>query len=498
MASIPISLVCDSNGEKYVEVEVVDSANRSTSAISKTFIVDMEPPVLVASITNGSIFSVRDNVQILIISNKPVTDPAVSCEEEIAELAETLASNTRFVYNLQLNSDFSNGEHQIYIVASDTTEPVESANIGRVIATITVDTSITLKFENGSGTASDPFLIATAEDLNNIRFYPNYCYKQVADIDLGEFIAARTDISLYPSETDTNSTVGWLPIASFTGTYDGNNKYIRNLFISRPEDNYLGLFSYANVIKNTRVVTSNNGIIGNGCIGIIAAEAQRISNCYSKGYLKAEEGIIGGISAGADYIECCCSEVTIDGESAGGICYDSNVYNCFSNAIITGFMNSGGIMAGCYPSNSESVRNCYTTGYIDMYLQCGGLTNNSYYGNIYSNIALQKYVSSSEGRVIENIDNSVDTSTIHDNYAWDGLDNDINESNAISWGEGVKKNGIDASKAEFWGASTQQSFWENKLGWDFENVWEFRDGYNLPQLKGLPSVSDPDYLVNAN
>ena len=435
----------------------------------------------------------------MITSNKAVSNPDVSCEGISAVLSETLASNTKFIYNLQLNSVFANGDHQIHIIASDTTEPAAFANSGRVIATISVDTSITLMFENGSGTASDPFLIATAEDLNNIRFYPNYCYKQVADIDLGAFIASRTDTLLYPSETDTNSIVGWMPIASFTGTYDGDNHYIRNLFISRPEESRLGLFSYANVIKNTRVITSNIGIIGNGCIGILAYDAHEISNCYTKGSIISDDGTIAGICAFADNIERCCSEVTLEGSSAGGISCISNVNNCFSNAIFNGFeLGVGGIISGSTLDTPMTVHNCYSTGYIDIFDLSGSITSQNNCGNVYSNIGLQKYIVGSSGRITGNIGNGVDITTIHDNYAWDGLDNDDDDSNEISWGEGVKKNGVDASKAEFWGASTQQSFWENKLGWDFENVWEFRDGYNLPQLRGLPSVSDPDYLVNAN
>ena len=499
VASIPTSLVWDSNGNKYIEVEIIDSANRSTSALSKTFIVDEEPPVLVASITNGTVFSLVDKLEILITSNKAITNPEVSCEDVNAVFVGASASNTRFIYTLQLNRNYTNGGHQINIVASDTTEPAEYANSNSIIATFTIDANITILFENGSGTASDPFLIATAEDLNNIRFYPSYCYKQVADIDLAGFIASRTDTLLYPSETDTNSTVGWLPIASFTGIYDGNNHYITNLFISRPEENRLGLFSYANVIKNTRVITSNSGIVGYGNIGILAEVANRISNCYTKGYIKAESGSAGGICSFADYIECCCSEVTIDGVSGGGIAYDSNVSNCFSNAtIINGFMLGGGIIVGDSLSNSNTVSNCYSTGYIDIFAISGGITSQNNSGNTYSNIALQKYILSSSGRVTGNLGSNVDTSTIHDNYAWDGLDNDGDNTNEIEWSNGVKKDGLSSSKAEFWGASTQQSFWVNKLGWDFENVWEFRDGYNLPQLKGLPSIPDPEYLVNAD
>ena len=706
---IPVSLTGDADGEKHIEVQLIDSSNRSTSALSKTFIIDREYPVLVASITNGSIFSVRDNVQILISSNKTITNPDVFCEGINAILSETLASNTRFIYNLQLNSDFTNGEHQINIVASDTTEPVEFANSGSAFATFTVDTSIQFPFANGSGTASDPFLIATAEDLNNVRYYPDYYYKQVADIDLNEFISSRTDSMLYPSESDTNSTVGWLPIDGFSKIYDGDNHKITNLIIDRFDRDNVGLFGLLAekaMIKNININSYNalNRVYGRNYTGLIVGSANNniIENCHVSGYASGTE-CVGGIAGIANQITNCSVEETfiagkakvggivgqgkiinncqnngwglnsnnqsdisesfggiagvcIDGEitdcissnmylgfwensinSLGGIVGDltnSNIVKCSNNSDIKQEYNSlvlitniGGIV-GRTNGNNNKITNCHYEGEISFsgnninniggilgYNNCNGLeiANSSSNSNCNFTINTNSYetslifggiVGSSESpnmminrcfsRVIFNINQNnyyatgicgnfndgtisnciafTDTksfgiaglgnnyinlnypSTLYNNikhniinclaisnnaiYAgifYNNYDNKTNVSNCFvvndsseanpsyynrivngsddsqlsnnyGWnteninGERLanNKNGADAIKSEFWGASTQQSFWENKLGWDFDNIWEFRNGYNLPQLQGLPSVPDPDFLVNAN
>ena len=43
------------------------------------------------------------------------------------------------------------------------------------------------KFEGGTGTLKDPYLIKTAEQLNSVRFGLNYHYKLIADIDLSKW-----------------------------------------------------------------------------------------------------------------------------------------------------------------------------------------------------------------------------------------------------------------------------------------------------------------------
>lgn len=79
------------------------------------------------------------------------------------------------------------------------------------------------------GTAEDPFIINTAEELNQMRDHLNAYYKLGADIDLAAWIA------------NNSPEIGWQPIgtlaAPFTGNIDGNGHVIENLWISMNAEN---------------------------------------------------------------------------------------------------------------------------------------------------------------------------------------------------------------------------------------------------------------------
>ena len=68
-------------------------------------------------------------------------------------------------------------------------------------------------FAGGSGTADDPYLIADAQGLDEIRNYPAKHFRQVANIDLSGWGS-------------------WTPIAGFRGSYDGGLYTIRGLTIT--------------------------------------------------------------------------------------------------------------------------------------------------------------------------------------------------------------------------------------------------------------------------
>ena len=96
------------------------------------------------------------------------------------------------------------------------------------------------EFKGGIGTRADPYLIATPEQLDDIRNYPNRHFKQIADIDSSGYSSGK----------------GWQPIGgqekSFSGTFDGNGYKITNLSINSPFKRNIGLFGYKgySVIKN--------------------------------------------------------------------------------------------------------------------------------------------------------------------------------------------------------------------------------------------------------
>ena len=107
------------------------------------------------------------------------------------------------------------------------------------------------QFAGGSGTYEDPYLIETAEQLNQVRNYMTSSFKQIADIDLGV--------------PPWNEGTGWDPIGdydpwddtkSFRGNYNGNSYSIYNLFIERPFESDLGLFGsiLGCKIKNIRLI----------------------------------------------------------------------------------------------------------------------------------------------------------------------------------------------------------------------------------------------------
>ena len=90
------------------------------------------------------------------------------------------------------------------------------------------------KFEGGTGTLKDPYLIKTAEQLNSVRFGLNYHYKLIADIDLsnwGNWIPiggtpayAGAFIRKHPEKADAGCGV-------FTGSFDGNDHVISGMTI---------------------------------------------------------------------------------------------------------------------------------------------------------------------------------------------------------------------------------------------------------------------------
>ncbi|MDY6915778.1 MAG: PKD domain-containing protein [Candidatus Cloacimonadota bacterium] len=170
---------------------------------------------------------------------------------------------------------------------------------------------------------------------------------------------------------------GWKPIGEddndFTGSYNGYNYIISNLFIDR--NDYTGLFGKISncEIKNLKVFAD---VSGDKFIGMVAGAASysNIINCHVSGILNGTL-IIGGIigNSGNNSIKQCSNRANINGEKSGGITGKSvldNMVNCFNFGNISGEEYVGGLVGRILQS---TVTNCCSIGIVTADDDTGGL-----------------------------------------------------------------------------------------------------------------------------
>ena len=224
-------------------------------------------------------------------------------------------------------------------------------------------------FAGGSGTENDPYLIETAEHLDNIRYNLNSYYKQIENIDLKEYIEKNYEEK------------GWEPIGEdfdkrFAKTYDGNDYKIINLKIYRSDARYVGLFGALSVGANIKDLTLEEvDIIGGQSIGGIAGSIYRevnINNCHVKGQTKGEDRVGGLVGHNGGEISNCSTNVEVEGERfVGGLVGWNNTGYSIENSYATGDVTGGTIkedigecVGGLIGENSGHVIGSFATGNV--------------------------------------------------------------------------------------------------------------------------------------
>jgi hypothetical protein len=273
----------------------------------------------------------------------------------------------------------------------------------------------------GDGTSSNPYQIATLENLywiaaNNdvvpipeqtVRFAAHYV--QTADID-----AAITS-NWFAGE-------GWMPIGNqtdhFTGHYDGNGKTISNMAINRSSADYQGIFGFASAaaIENLGVIDFDfvTQDLSGGLAGHIENEST-VENCYSTGVIHAAS-VAGGLVGSCDgsSIASSHSTATVTGSSekigglAGQLVAEGFIENCSAAGNVSGADRVGGFVGvnftgsihTCYALGNVSgnnavggfvgvnqgmggaIQNCYATGYVMGNNYVGGFAGENFHGII--------------------------------------------------------------------------------------------------------------------
>ena len=262
----------------------------------------------------------------------------------------------------------------------------------------------------GNGTEAEPFILKTAEHLAWFRDYVNVgktsaCAKIADDVE-------EIDMSTVCHKADAEKQVAelsWTPIGNYSkqyqGTFDGNGKTIRNLFISSTS-NEIGFFGYAADCRIKNITFDNAKVKGNdnSSTGILAGYAGScvIENIKTTGNCSVEGNYeTGGIAGRAN----------------------GNISNCENHAIVNGFYYVGGIVGICFDSGN-SITSCANYGEITGtedfvggiigYFGEGSLQNSANNGNISGNARVGNLIGYAN---ICNINNVLGIGNITANHA---------------------------------------------------------------------------------
>ena len=245
----------------------------------------------------------------------------------------------------------------------------------------------------GKGTEAEPFVLKTADHLAWFRNYVNEghlgaCAKIADDVN-------EIDMSTVCHKADTEKQVeelSWTPIGKsydnrYQGTFDGNGKTIRNLYINATSGD-AGFFGYADAgcIKNITFDNAKVNSTGNNT-GILAGyeEFCIIENIKTFANCSVHGGkIVGGIAGNTfgNIINCENHAMVMGTSFVGGIVgyyngSDNSITSCANYGVVTGSAEGVGGMAGNFIASPGTIQNCANYGDITGTLNVGNLIGNA-------------------------------------------------------------------------------------------------------------------------
>jgi len=314
----------------------------------------------------------------------------------------------------------------------------------------------------GDGTGGNPYQISTPAHLKALADYVN----AAGEGGNGLFYKVMNDL-------DMSSYTNWIPIGNlksangFRGTFNGNDKVIRNLVLDQGTQG-TGLFG-----KITGATISNLGledcdIFGSTHAGGLVGECAGymgtalISNCYVTGKVR-----------GQDYL----------GGLVGYTWEGASIENCYSTATVEGTNYIGGLVGD--NSDYVMIRNCYASGNVTGYRYVGGIAGRNAGGIIRNCVAANNLVKGNPGWPETNRITPIDQGSLQMNYALATMD--VGGVPVVPNPNGLA--GADATLAELQSLSfytTTSNWYDNAwsmaLAGNSGSVWNICDGKSLPFL----------------
>jgi hypothetical protein len=240
------------------------------------------------------------------------------------------------------------------------------------------------QFAGGTGTADDPYQIATPEQLMSIGAdtWPlTRHFILTADIDLDPDLPGGRVFEAAVIAPDTDPAMESFQGVPFRGAFDGNGHKISHMTIQGA--GYLGLFgALANGdVCNLGMVDVD--VTGSGsCVGALAGSTSAalrrgsIVQCYSTGKVSGDSTVGGLVGEdGQMLISQCCSSARVIGlrEDIGGLvgANAASISDCYATGMVVGDVNVGGLVGRngrvenwSGASLDGKVARCYSAGIV--------------------------------------------------------------------------------------------------------------------------------------
>jgi hypothetical protein len=277
-----------------------------------------------------------------------------------------------------------------------------------------------------------PIAIHDWYDLNAVRDNLGGGYILMNDLD---FTTAGYEELASPT---ANQGKGWEPIGAlydpstdpFTGSFDGQGYEIRDLFINRPDEHYVGLFGCVGEggrIEDIGVV--NADVTGFSSVGGLVGENDgTVSNSYSTGSVTG--GYVGGLVGKNDgTVSDSYSTGSVTGDYVvGGLVGGNGIssHGTVSNSYSTGSVTGGDHVGGLVGENWGTVSNSYSTSGVTGNNLVGGLVGYNV-GGVSSSLVSNSYAT---GGVIGSygvggLVGGNDGSTVSDSYSTGNVTGDL-------------------------------------------------------------------------
>jgi hypothetical protein len=358
---------------------------------------------------------------------------------------------------------------------------------------------ITIALIAGMAGCGPPFQnpqIRTWHDLDAIRDNLGGHYILMNDLDsttLGyEELASPT----------ANHGKGWQQIGAwehpFSGRFDGQGYEIRDLFINRPDENLIGLFSIVGeggVIENVGVVnadvTDEGGVSGlvirnwdgtvsnsystasvivsnSGVGALVGYNEGTVSNSYFSGSVYGDWSGSGLVGFNGGTVSNCYATGRVSGSNlvAGLVGYNLGTV---SNSYSTGSVTGEDVVGGLVGQNFGPVSNCYATGNVSGDNRVGGLIGQNFgpMSDSYSsgNVTGYSRIGGLAGWNTDTVNNSYSTGSVTGNDLVGGLVGFHQYgtiSNSYSTGSVTGNSSVGGLVGERERSTVSNSFWDTE------------------------------------